>query len=81
MWSLPILIKPHQKIVSLPSIYQLVDAMIEFSLISFMDAYSGYNQIMMHPRNEKKTSFITKEGTFCYTRSVSKIQEHLTNDW
>ncbi|KAI5327990.1 hypothetical protein L3X38_027386 [Prunus dulcis] len=27
-------------------------------LLSFMDAYSGYNQILMHEDNKAKTSFI-----------------------
>ena len=33
----------------LPSIDQLVDATSEFQLMSFMDAFSGYNQIRMCP--------------------------------
>ena len=33
---------------SLPRIDQLVDATIEHKLLSFMDAYCGYNQIGMH---------------------------------
>ncbi|RDX86615.1 hypothetical protein CR513_32037, partial [Mucuna pruriens] len=33
----------------LPSINQLVDGTSDFSFLSFMDAYSGYNQIQMHP--------------------------------
>ena len=31
-----------------------------------MDAYSGYNQIRMNPRDEEKTLFITDQGTYCY---------------
>ena len=31
-----------------------------------MDAFSGYNQIMMHPLDLDKTSFITGEGLYCY---------------
>ena len=31
-----------------------------------MDAFSGYNQIMMHPDDREKTSFITDKGTYCY---------------
>ena len=31
-----------------------------------MDAFSGYNQILMHPNNQEKTTFITKRGIFCY---------------
>nr|XP_025625780.1 uncharacterized protein LOC112718093 [Arachis hypogaea] len=31
-----------------------------------MDAYSGYNQILMHPEDQSKTAFITEHGNFCY---------------
>ena len=50
----------------LPRIDLLVDATAGHSLISFMDAYSGYNQIHMYPADEEKTSFITDQGTYCY---------------
>ncbi|RDY02803.1 Retrovirus-related Pol polyprotein from transposon 17.6, partial [Mucuna pruriens] len=50
----------------LPSIDRLVDNVAGFSFLSFMDAYSGYNQIRMHPQDEEKTTFITDEGAFCY---------------
>jgi hypothetical protein len=32
-----------------------------------MDAYSGYNQIPMHPEDQEKTAFITDMGVYCYT--------------
>ncbi|XP_072056333.1 uncharacterized protein [Arachis hypogaea] len=32
----------------------------------FMDAYSGYNQILMHPSDQEKTAFITEYGNYCY---------------
>ena len=32
-----------------------------------MDAYSGYNQIPMHPEDKGKTAFITDMGVYCYT--------------
>lgn len=35
-------------------------------MISFPDAYSGYNQIPMHTPNREKTAFITDKGNFCY---------------
>ncbi|RDX92650.1 hypothetical protein CR513_25179, partial [Mucuna pruriens] len=38
----------------------------DFGLLSFMDAYLGYNQIRMHPHDEAKIAFITHSGTFCY---------------
>ncbi|XP_016164514.1 uncharacterized protein LOC107607039 [Arachis ipaensis] len=31
-----------------------------------MDAYSGYNQIQMHPSDQNKTAFITEYGNYCY---------------
>ena len=41
----------------LPRIDQLVDATAGHEVLSFMDAYSGYNQITMHPPDEEHTSF------------------------
>jgi len=35
-------------------------------LLSFLDAFSGYNQIMMHPRDECKTAFMTELSCYCY---------------
>jgi hypothetical protein len=32
----------------------------------FMDAFSGYNQIVMDEDHQEKTSFITSKGLFCY---------------
>ncbi|XP_025629775.1 uncharacterized protein [Arachis hypogaea] len=34
--------------------------------LGFMDAYSGYNQILMHRPDQEKTTFITLGGTYCY---------------
>ncbi|RDX90401.1 hypothetical protein CR513_27737, partial [Mucuna pruriens] len=50
----------------LPNIDRLVDSMSRFEFLSFMDAYSGYNQIKMHSDDEEKTAFITDGGAFCY---------------
>ncbi|RDX78623.1 hypothetical protein CR513_41075, partial [Mucuna pruriens] len=38
----------------LPSIDRLVDRVSGYALLSFMDAYSGYNQIRMHPLTKQK---------------------------
>ncbi|XP_022871363.1 uncharacterized protein LOC111390537 [Olea europaea var. sylvestris] len=43
----------------LPKIDQLVDSIVEHELFSFMDVYSGYNQIPMFRPDEEATSFIT----------------------
>ncbi|XP_022843327.1 uncharacterized protein LOC111366872, partial [Olea europaea var. sylvestris] len=50
----------------LPRIDQLVDSTAGHELLSFMDAYSGCNQIPMHPTDEEHTSFITDRGLYCY---------------
>ncbi|CAL2254005.1 unnamed protein product [Prunus armeniaca] len=50
----------------LPRIDQLVDSTSGNQLLSFMDAYSGYNQILMHEDDKAKTSFIIERGTYCY---------------
>ncbi|TXG60521.1 hypothetical protein EZV62_015094 [Acer yangbiense] len=51
----------------LPRIDQLVDATSGHETLSFMDAYSGYNQIKMHKPDEEKTAFTTDQGLCCYT--------------
>ena len=53
---------------SFPLLYidMLVDAAAGHELLSFMDAFSGYNQILMHPDNQEKMAFITERGIFCY---------------
>ncbi|XP_072078184.1 uncharacterized protein [Arachis hypogaea] len=50
----------------LPNIDKLVDNASGFKSLSFMDVYSGYNQILMHPEDQNKTAFITEHGNFCY---------------
>ena len=50
----------------LPRIDQLVDSTAGHQLLSFMDAFSGYNQIKMDEADQEKTSFITSQGLFCY---------------
>ena len=37
-------------------------------MLSFLDAFSGYNKILMHLDDEEKTSFISERGTYCYKR-------------
>ena len=35
-------------------------------MLTFMDAFSGYNQIRMAEKDQEKTSFITSQGLYCY---------------
>ena len=50
----------------LPHIDTSVDNTARFSLFSFMNGFSGYNQIKMVVEDMEKTTFITLWGTFCY---------------
>ena len=49
-----------------PRVDILVDSTARHQLLSFMDAFSGYNQIRMHEADQEKTSFVTSQGLFCY---------------
>ena len=35
-------------------------------MLTFMDAFSGYNQIQMTEEDQEKTVFITSQGLYCY---------------
>ena len=50
----------------LPRINQLVDSTAGHKLLTFMDAFSGYNEIVMDESDQEKTSFITSRGLFYY---------------
>ena len=50
----------------LPRIDLILDATASHELLSFMDAFFGYNQISMDPDDQEKTSFVTAQGTYCY---------------
>lgn len=50
----------------LSSTDSLVDGASGYKLLSFMDAYSGYNQIRMSPTGEEKTAFMTDRSNYCY---------------
>jgi hypothetical protein len=45
---------------------QPVDSTTVHKLLTFMDAFSRYNQIRMDENDQEKTSFITSRGLFCY---------------
>ena len=50
----------------LPRIDTLVDSTARHELLSFIDAFSGYNQINMNEEDQEKTSFVTSQRLFCY---------------
>jgi len=50
----------------LPSIDALADSASGSKVLSFLDAFSGYNQIKMNPRDESKTAFMIETCSYCY---------------
>ena len=50
----------------LPRVNVLVNSTAQHQLLSFMDAFSGYNQIKMDEVDQEKTLFVTSQGLFCY---------------
>ena len=43
-----------------------MDLTAEHKLLTFMDAFSGYNQILMAEEDQEKTAFVTSQGLYCY---------------
>jgi len=50
----------------IPSIDWLVDGVVDHKVLSFLDAYFRYNQILLNPADQEKTSFLTERANFCY---------------
>jgi len=50
----------------LASIDLLVDRAADHKILSFLDAFSGYNQIPMYEPDIDKTTFITVSANYCY---------------
>jgi len=50
----------------LSSIDSLVDNASDYRLLSFLDAFFGYNQICMHTKDEIKTTFMAEVAGYCY---------------
>ena len=69
----------------LPRIDQLVDSTARHKLLTFMDAFSGYNQIKMVEEDQEKTAFITSQGLYCYKvmpfrlKNVGVMYQRLVN--
>ena len=53
-------------IFHLPKINLIGDATSKHELLSFMDAFSRYHQIKMHPPDIEQITFIMERGLYCY---------------
>eukprot|EP00253_Pinus_taeda_P003804 PITA_03804 len=50
----------------LPPMEQIFQSIAGSELMSFLDGFSGYNKILVHPYDQLKTTFKTKWGTYDY---------------
>lgn len=50
----------------LPFIDQVLDTLARKKFFSFLDRFSGYNQIQIAPKNQDKTTFTCPWGTFAF---------------
>ncbi|GAU49430.1 hypothetical protein TSUD_181770 [Trifolium subterraneum] len=50
----------------LPNIDRFIDGASSYKTLSFMDAYSGYNQIKMHPMDAQHTTFMSNTYNYFY---------------
>lgn len=51
----------------LPNIDQMIDSTAGHEMLSFMDAFAGYNQIKLAKEDQDNMAFITHKGVFAYT--------------
>ena len=51
----------------LPNLDMLLDTTANHEMFSFMDGFSGYNQITIDPKDAEMTAFRTSFGNFYYT--------------
>ena len=52
----------------LPFIDKILDRLAGQNYFCFLDGYSGYNQIAIHPDDQEKTTFTCPFGTFAFRR-------------
>ena len=52
----------------LPFLDQMLNRLAGHSHYCFLDGYSGYNQIMVSPEDQEKTTFMCPYGTFAFKR-------------
>ena len=52
----------------LPFMDQMLERLAGKSFYCFLDGYSGYNQIVINPEDQEKTTFTCPFGTYAYRR-------------
>ena len=57
----------------LPTMEQILQSVAGSELMSFLDGFSGYNQVLVHPDDQLKTTFRTKWGTYAYQKMPFRL--------
>lgn len=52
----------------LPSMEQLIDAIVGYQVLSFLDTFSGYHQIAINREDMPKIALITSKGRYTYIK-------------
>jgi hypothetical protein len=63
---LVVVLRNANNLFRLPRIDQIIDSTAGSTVLSFLDCYSGYHQIALQEEDQRKTSFITPFGAYCY---------------
>ena len=63
----------------MPRIDQIVDASTGHGMLSFMDAFSGYHQIPIHPSDAEKNIFHHSPWSLLLQRDALRIKERRSN--
>ena len=57
----------------LPFIDQILDRLARHSHYCFLDGYYGYNQIVISPKDQEKSTFTCPYGTFAFRRMTFRL--------
>ena len=52
----------------LPKMNHILQKVVGSQRMSMLAGFSGYNQVLVHPSDQEKTTFTTPWGTFMYSR-------------
>ena len=52
----------------LPKMEHILQKVLGSKVMSFIDGFSGYNQDLVQPQDQEKTTFTTPWGTFMYLK-------------
>ena len=57
----------------LPFVDEMLERLANHSFFYFLDGYSGYHQIPIHPNDQSKTTFTCSYGTYAYHRMSFRL--------